>query len=330
MNDERLGYEMSSELPDLPDYDELPKTDFGIGASWGMFGQSDEDGLLNLHGPATTLQAAQSIVTGEVIRLDVPLDFFDPPLYGRPRYTRDTVVTENGSVDESYSALNPQSSSQWDALSHVAAYPGKYYNGATLDEVLEGRNSIASWARRGIVGRGVLLDLQRDAELNGQPYDPGSPHAFSVADLERARQRAGVEFRRGDIILLRTGFAAWYADLGTDERQRISDRANMAAAGLEHTEEMARYLWNIHCSAIVSDTPCVEVFPMGHSSPESPFGILHRALLGHFGMAIGELWWLEELAARSHDDGRATCMLVSAPLYAPGGVGSMANALAIR
>lgn len=87
---------MSSEIPDLPDYDELPKTDFGIGASWGMFGPSDEDGLLNLHGPATTLQAAQSIVTGEVIRLDVPLDFFDPPLYGRPRYTRDTLVTENG------------------------------------------------------------------------------------------------------------------------------------------------------------------------------------------------------------------------------------------
>ena len=61
-----------------------------------------------------------------------------------------------------------------------------------------------------------------------------------------------------------------------------------------------------------------------------PFGFLHTVLLGQFGMGIGELWWLHDLVEDCREDGRLEALLVSAPMHARGGIGSPANALAIK
>lgn len=53
-------------------------------------------------------------------------------------------------------------------------------------------------------------------------------------------------------------------------------------------------------------------------------------LIGQFGMALGELWWLADLAADCAADGIYEMLCVSAPLNAPGGIGSPANAVAIK
>ncbi|MEJ1231014.1 MAG: hypothetical protein WDM88_10925 [Galbitalea sp.] len=63
---------------------------------------------------------------------------------------------------------------------------------------------------------------------------------------------------------------------------------------------------------------------------EGEFGFLHHMLLGSFGMAIGELWWLGDLVDDCREDGRWEVFLTSAPLNLPGGIGSPANALAIK
>jgi hypothetical protein len=47
-------------------------------------------------------------------------------------------------------------------------------------------------------------------------------------------------------------------------------------------------------------------------------------------MALGELWWTEDLAADCAEDGVNEVFLVSVPLNAPGGIGSPPNALAIK
>jgi hypothetical protein len=47
-------------------------------------------------------------------------------------------------------------------------------------------------------------------------------------------------------------------------------------------------------------------------------------------MALGELWWLADLAADCAADGIYEMFLVSAPMNAPGGIGSPANAVAIK
>jgi hypothetical protein len=315
----------------LPAYDQLPVNAEGQRSSWGLFGADDCIGLFNLLTEETARRAATLARRGAVFALNAPLTFFDPPLFGRPTLRQDPQPTPSGkSLNEVLHDFNPQSSSQWDALSHVSYQPGRFYNEASLTDVLEEkRNTIGHWARKGLVGRGVLLDMARTAVSDGRPYDPLTSHAFTVEDLESARRSAGVEYRAGDMLLLRTGFIERYAKLSSDERVRISSRDELAACGIEHSENMARYLWDSHACAVVSDCPSVEVWPMDHSPGRFPFGCLHQVILGLFGMAIGELWWLDDLAADCAEDGVFEFMLTSAPLNFDG-FGSPANALAIK
>ncbi|HSZ43683.1 MAG TPA: cyclase family protein, partial [Streptosporangiaceae bacterium] len=82
--------------------------------------------------------------------------------------------------------------------------------------------------------------------------------------------------------------------------------------------------------AIASDTFAVEVWPIDPSPAAHPFGFLHHLLIGQFGMALGELWWLSDLASSCAADGVHESFLVSVPMNAPGGIGSPANAMAIK
>jgi hypothetical protein len=314
----------------LPSYDELPPAARGGRSAWGLFGPDDQIGMLNTVTPAVTAAAARLVTTGEVFPLDLPLDYFDPPLFGRSAAAIDIkVAADQQGLDEVYNNFNPQSSSQWDSLAHVAYDRDAFFNGASLDDVTKGRNSIGHWAQHGLATRGVLLDLERSAVANGRSYDPGSPHAFTVDDVELARTASGVEFREGDVIVLRTGFVSWYSGLSSAERERISSRVDLRACGLEHTEEMARYLWNTHAAAVAGDAPSLEVWPMERDDEHFPFGMLHRLLLGQFGQGIGELWALDELSSRCAELNRYEFFLTSAPLNYARGIGSTANALAI-
>jgi kynurenine formamidase len=90
---------------------------------------------------------------------------------------------------------------------------------------------------------------------------------------------------------------------------------------------MCEYLWDSHVAAVASDTYAVEVFPPASGDAT---GFLHRILIGQFGMALGELWWTDALASDCNDDGVYEAFLASAPLNAPGGIGSPANAVAIK
>ena len=148
--------------------------------------------------------------------------------------------------------------------------------------------------------------------------DPG-------ADLERARSRAGISFVPGDILILHTGFARWYLDQPRDRRLRL--RHENTTPGLAHGEQMCRYLWDAHVAAIASDTFAVEVFPPDRTTPT---GFLRRMLIGQFGMALGELWWTEDLAGDCAEDGVYEALLTSALMHASGGIGSPANALALK
>lgn len=328
MTDSAHSWEPASELPS---YDELPAAASGGRSAWGLFPPSDSVGLMRFVTPEVTLRASSLIRSGQVFALDLPLGFYDPPLFERPPLRVETRVGRNAlGLDENYQDFNPQAGSQWDALSHVAYDTDTFFAGATLDDVLtRGRAGISHWAERGLATRGVLLDLARGASAAGRPFDPGSPYAFTVDDLEAARLAAGIEFRLGDVIVVRTGFTDWYRGLDPDERSVIADRTRLTAAGVEHTEAMARYLWNSHGVGIASDSPSVEVWPMDHSAEAHPFGVLHRMLLGQFGMAIGELWNLDPLAEWCAANGQYEFFLSSAPLHTVGGVGSPASALAI-
>lgn len=312
----------------FPPYDELPRDDAGAPVGWGVGGAL---GRMGLQSEDAVAAAARSVVRGAVFPLNAPHDQFDPPLYGRGAIRHTRLPSTGGTgFDDVYDNYYPQAASQWDALSHVAYRPDVFYGGVSAEEIArDGRNGIDLWARRGIAGRGVLLDVARALAAAGRPLDPGTSTALTVDDLEMARRQAGVEFRPGDVVLVRTGFVGWYR--GQDERARQAmARGRLTAAGIEHTEAMARYVWDTGAAAFVSDAPALEVWPPDPRPEAAPFGFLHNVLIGQFGLAIGELWELDALAADCAEDGRYEFLLCSAPLNVPGGIGSPANALAIK
>jgi kynurenine formamidase len=311
-----------------PSYRELPEADGGARSAWGLFGADDSLGLMNLVTPAKAVQGAGLVRRGAVFPLDLPSDFLDPPMFGRGATRRTTLETRRGAaLDDVHDNFYPQSGSQWDALAHVAFDRDRFYNGRTTEEVRAGANTIDHWAARGVVSRAVVLDVSAVVDERG---GPGTAVELTAADLDAAHRASGVEIATGDVLVLHTGFLTWYGTLPRAERVRISNRDHLRAAGIEHTPEMAEYLWDLHVAAAVTDAPALEVWPPDHSREAWPWGFLHQVLIGQFGLAIGELWWLQDLVADCRADGRWEAMLVSAPMHARGGIGSPANALAIK
>lgn len=88
---------------------------------------------------------------------------------------------------------------------------------------------------------------------------------------------------------------------------------------------MAELLWDWHVAAVCADNPAVEVRPGDRRD-----GSLHRRAIAMLGLALGELFNLEALAADSADDHRYTSFFTGVPLNLPGGVGSPANAIACK
>jgi kynurenine formamidase len=319
---------MAERVDGLPAYRDLPETDGGARSAWHLFGEDDSVGLLNLLTPQKALEAVGLVRRGAVFPLDLPSDYLNPPLFGRGAARRTTFELRDGAaLDDVHDNFYPQSASQWDALAHVAFARDRFYNGNSLQQVRDGALTIDHWAARGIVTRAVVLDL---AEVVAERGGPGSAVELTPADLDAARRAAGVEVATGDVLVLHTGFLTWYATQDGAARQRMSRRETLAAAGVEHTPAMAEYLWDLHIAAIVSDAPAVEVWPVDARPEAWPFGFLHHVLIGQFGMGMGELWWLHDLVEDCRTDGRWEAMLASSPMHARGGIGSPANALAIK
>src|SRR5262245_11375059 len=122
------------DLPsDLPSFDDLPVRDGTPGPStWGLWGDADRLGCLNLLTPERTVRAANCVRKGAVFALDWELDLPDPPLFGRPA-PEHTVLGQAGRGHDDVVHFNPQSSSQWDGFRHIGV-AGHHYNGLTSEE----------------------------------------------------------------------------------------------------------------------------------------------------------------------------------------------------
>lgn len=316
---------------DLPAYADLPAAAEGGRSGWAVFGADDDLGTVNLLTPDRVAAAAGLVRTGATFPLDVPHGFFHPPLNPARGTPRHTVVDQPGGIgmDDVIDNLWPQAGSQWDSLAHVGYTRERYYNDRTRDDVrTHHRNTIDHWARHGMVGRGVVLDLARAREADGRPYDPGSSEAFGVADLELAREHAGVDLRTGDVLLLHTGFTGWYAEQSAAVRRALP--GSVTAPGLDQSEDVCAWVWDTHAAALATDTFAVEAWPADLRLEAAPFGFLHHMLIGSFGMALGELWWLADLAADCAADGVHEGLLVSAPMQTPGGISSPPNAVLVK
>lgn len=322
---------MSTSQRPVPRYDDLPLSPYGGRHAWDL-PQCAEAGALGLIDDRARLEALRSVRTGELVSLNAALDVIDPPLFGRARLEHSVETKREGLVlDDRVDALYPQVSSQWDALNHIGAHPGVFFGGTTLEQQLSGEvNGIDVWARSGIAGRGVLVDMDTTMRQRHGGYSPGEPIAMSVEDVQAALTAQQTTLRFGDILLLYTGYLDWYLGLDGDARAAVSQAGpDVTAAGLAHTEDTARFLWDSGVTAVAADSLGVEVWPPDRSPGARPFGFLHSSLIGHLGMAIGELWELRDLRERCRARGAWDFLLVSAPMNLRGGIGSPANVVAM-
>jgi kynurenine formamidase len=326
-------------VPDkLPAYKDLPTKGGVDHVSWGLFGDDDQVGMFNLQTPERIVEAARLVRKGSLFPLNWKLEMPAPPLYGRGALRQTISRVGNIAHDDVYDNFFPQSSSQWDALCHVGDGFGTFYNGVKPSDVTgqEGAKAgIEHWARRGLAGRCVLLDFGRYyQQQNGRPIDGGEVYRISVDELEATRKAQNVEIRTGDVLLIRCGWMEWYEQRTDDAtRQHISVMANLKTPGIAPGEDMAEYIWDLGVSAVASDAPALEAWPppMFEGQDSGPGqGFLHFYILGRFGMAIGEMFYLEQLAADCAADGVYEAFFASAPLNKLGGIGSPPNALAIK
>jgi Putative cyclase len=330
----------------LPSYDDLPLR-AGLRCAWEVWHAVGEDrfGCLNLLTPERAAAAATSVQRGAVFALNWSMGLPDPPLFSRAAY-RHTVTGSDVSVghDDVLDDWNTQSSSQWDGFRHIrnpAARedePGTgHFNGTPDDQ-----HGMDHWARRGIVGRGVLADVGRWRESVGRPIVHDRSDPVTPAELVACLTAQGTEVREGDVLLIRFGWISWYLEQGAAVRSRISDRTQMRTTGLHPSEETVRTLWNLHVAAVAGDNPAVEVWPPGFLLTEEDRAAIaadprrihesfaHTMLLPMLGLPLGEMFFLDELAADCAADGRYEFLFTSAPINLPRGVASPPNALAIK
>ncbi|WP_296604333.1 cyclase family protein [Nocardioides sp.] len=336
---------MIGDRRDVPTYAELKaRTDGPPGSSWGVFGTDDQLGTMNFLTAEHAVEATRLVRSGRIFNLDYAVNAFRPAPSGtRPAAQHHIFANNPNHRDDWLDSFYLQSSSQIDALRHIRHPRHGFYGGAADDDIAVGAPSlgIQLLAEKGIVGRGVLLDLGRHFERRGTPIDLASNQMFTPADLEDAAAAQGLELRSGDILLLRTGWAAYYIEtLSDSERAAFSTR--IRHPGLAQSEEMIAWLWDRQLAMVASDDSGVEAHPVDPDSglvdPDEPApergvlhnGMMHRPLIALLGLSLGELWNLEALADDCARDGVFEFLLTAKPLNLVGGVGSPPNAMAIK
>lgn len=311
----------------VPSFDELPRIEkTGDSHAWGVWGKRDALGSVNRLTAERVLAACHTVRQGKVINLDLELTEPFPNL--RPPYRHEVSVSRSGR-DDHLDSFYLQGSSQIDGLGHVRYREFGYWGGREDDAVDNGEIGISHWAKHGLVGRGVLIDVERfAAEAGYGRYDvmerlTVGPEAISaIASSER------VNLADVDFLLLRTGWLREYMHLDVDARQTLLDQlqgGSLHCPGLDGSRAAARWLWDLGIVGVLADNLAVEVLPV-----DRDVGFQHRRLIALMGMVLGELLDLEELSEDCARDGQYDFLTSIKPLRVPGGVGSPSNAYVIK
>lgn len=346
----RSGEMMPESTDSFPSYDELlRRTDAPAGSSWGLFGDGDQLGMLNFLTPERTAAAATLVRRGVTFNLDYPINTF-MPAFNKTRRAAEHHIFANdpNHRDDWLDSFFLQSTSQVDGLRHIRHNRFGFYGGVADGAIAVGTPDLGVQlqAEKGIAGRGVLLDAVRYREDIGDPVRFGQLYRLTPAELDRIAAHFRVEIRPGDLVLIRTGFAEQWLAMSAEDRAAVKPRRDLApgegSTGIDQSDEMLAWLWENRIAMLAADNGAVEAWPINPASgwfdPDEPApamhvsqnGMIHRPLIGLLGLVLGELWKLDALAADCAADGIYDFMITVKPLNLIGGVGSPANAIAIK
>lgn len=302
-------------------------------SNWGRWGEHDEVGALNLIDPTAVLSAVGEVRQGRVITLQVPLGAAtgDPAWPGRsqPRHvmTADRSTYLAGTTQQAPGGLEAaddeltlslQGTTHTDALGHVW-FDETLYNGHSADTTNGGldRCAILPIAERGIVGRGVLLDIAAHRGVDHLT----TGEVISLADLTACAEAQQVLIGAGDILLLRTGWLPTCVGLSEMELA-----LRLPEPGLTYSPELVQWFDEQGIAHLVTDTLANEATIEPQTGIALP---LHAALMRNLGIGMTEVAWLEELAAACRELSQWSFLYVAAPLKVHRGTGAPVNPVAI-
>jgi kynurenine formamidase len=277
----------------------------GKGYGW-VYGQQDEVGSLNaINTPAQILKALQSVKTGKIYDLGVPVD---KRSYKWPGHASTEVMSYRSpdgvkrQRDIGAFAGHPKQmafhscaiytsdniGTQIDSLGHITAgADNHWYNGYKEQEwggdfglLKMGADTIPP-----VIGRAVMIDVAGFKKMDALP----SNYAIGVKDLQDTLAAQKVDVEPGDIVMIRTGTLRYWGEAGEDQAKI----AQHDSAGI--TLAAAKWLVEQKGAVMVgSDTSGLEV----GTDPENPKipNVVHGYLLVEQGVHIGEFHQLEGLA----------------------------------
>jgi kynurenine formamidase len=272
----------------------------GLKVSKSPWGPDDEIGRLNWITPETNRAILEHLSGGHVFDLNV--EYFigmpswvaagDPPYGIWMTHTPDGSIHDNlsgvgAAVHERYSYcgdsihLYTHCGTHVDTLNHLGHH-GMFWNGWTADKDLGSR----IWNKGGldkyppIIARAVLLDV---AGMHGvDELEAG--YGITPQDLQDTVAKQGVEIRKGDVVLVRTGRMRAWPDF--DGYLQKPPGINLPSAKWLCEEAGAM--------CIASDSLSLEVVPA--PDPEA-FLPVHAYMFSTAGAQIMEVVQMEEIAA---------------------------------
>lgn len=303
----------------------------GVPTNWGRWGAGDEAGALNVLDAAEVLRGASLIRNGTVWPLGAPVGGNDPVLPGRTAPLRRNV-TDHGEFAAGRSQRLPgglawtddvlsahsQFGTHTDALGHMWL-GDQLWNGhpAASTTGAMSRAAIEPLGRRGIVGRGVLIDMAAHRDVSAL----GRAETFDHRDLLAAAEAQGVGIEPRSILLIRTG---WHAAL-RDGRESITQ--DFWEPGLTYSPQLVDWFHDLDIACLVTDT-------LGNETTRDPltgfYYPLHAALMRGLGVVFTEAAWLDDLAENCHQDGVWDFFYLAAPIPLVGGSGAATNPIVVK
>lgn len=307
----------------------------GAPSNWGRWGKDDEVGALNFLTDAEVLRAVRAVRQGKVITCGelIGNPKGDPMWPGRLPTVRENVRDKGSYIKGEVEAFPGgvefaddkismflQGSTQVDALGHVW-YDDHVYNGFPADQATIGqmeKASILPIAERGIVGRGVLLDMA--AHFGKFALDKGD--YFGLEDMLACAEKQGVTIQKHDILCLRIGFLQLLYVQGPEVFYK-----DFNEPGLNYSPELVDWFHKMEIPCFSTDTISNET----ELNPEIGVQIpLHCALMRNLGIVFNEICNFEALAKDCHEDGQWDFMFVASPLKVRGGTGAPVNVIAVK
>ncbi len=260
-------------------------------------------------------------------------------------------VRHNDVICDDLALIYLQYSTQWDSFAHAGqmfdadgdgvpepCFYNGYRGGSDIPEAIDqgpGPNGearpdrfvqpgtkalgIETFARHGIQGRGVLVNLFDEV---------GTARDWVGYDrLMRAMEQQDAEVEPGDMLCLYTGFGDTILSMNRQpDRQRL-ENSNAVIDGRDG--RLLNWISDSGLAALIADNYAVEGLPSRDGGADAHAALpLHEHCLFKLGVPLGEIWYLSELAAWLKANRRSRFLLTAPPLRLTGAVGSPVTPIA--